>query len=53
MFADLGGIDTILKDILELVQWPLMHPEASQPSHCKEFLTCIRFSIGQILRDRD
>lgn len=29
-FADLGGIDGILKDIRELVQWPLMRPEASQ-----------------------
>lgn len=28
-FADLGGIDSILKDILELVQWPLLHPEVS------------------------
>ena len=31
-FEDLGGIDGILKDIQELVQWPLMHPEVPQIS---------------------
>lgn len=31
-YADLGGIEGVLNDILELVQWPLMHPEVRSPS---------------------
>lgn len=26
-YADLGGIEDILQDIQELVEWPLVHPE--------------------------
>ena len=34
-FADLGGIDSILKDILELVQWPLLHPKSHRSTKQK------------------
>ena len=26
-FSDLGGMNTILRDVQELIQWPINHPE--------------------------
>jgi ribosome biogenesis ATPase len=38
-YADLGGVEDVLADIQELIEYPLKHPEVSPP--CMRFVNTL------------
>ena len=45
-YADLGGIEAVLSDIKELVEYPLRHPEVPSPSNT---LDCLQWLFSALL----